>query len=495
MMVMRRIGAIVGCVVLLLAAANGTALAAKKKGRPKPAATFTINGGGFGHGIGMSQYGALGFALHGFDYRQILGHYFEGTSVGTLNPEPTVTVLLRDGALTFTGANAANGKPLKPSKHFGVLALASGKLQLISAGIRSKPFSAPLRITGSGPIDVIGLGSYRGSLVLRPDGSGGVETVNAVGLEQYVDGVIAAEMPSSWPAQALEAQAVAARSYAVTDSAVSRDYMVYDDTRSQMYGGVSAETPATDAAAAATAGQVVQYAGLPVVTYFFSSSGGYTESIQNVWLGNSPEAWLKGVPDPYDNSGGNPYYRWRDSMSLAGASSKLRGLFKGKLLGVKVLQTGVSPRVVSARVVGTSGSSNVTGPQLQQLFGTDSTYMTFSTVTASGSTGTGSGTASPSYGLTATTPAAQQTTTTASSASKSGGGGLQLDRRAATVSGRVFPVRSGAFVLVARRVAGRLVTVAAARPSPDGRYSLAVPGPGRYQVLYAGQLGPSVTAG
>ena len=100
-------------------------------------------------------------------------------------------------------------------------------------------------------------------------------------------------MPSSWAAAALEAQAVAARTYAITTTVDGNGYDLYSDTRSQMYGGVSAETPSTDAAVAATSGQVVTYDGKPVVTYFFASSGGHTESIQNVWAGATPEPWLR----------------------------------------------------------------------------------------------------------------------------------------------------------------------------------------------------------
>ena len=91
-------------------------------------------------------------------------------------------------------------------------------------------------------------------------------TVDAVGLDDYVRGVIAAEMPSSWSPEALKTQAVAARTYAITTNVGGGFYDLYPDTRSQMYRGVSAETPATDAAVAATAGQVVTYNGTPAVT-------------------------------------------------------------------------------------------------------------------------------------------------------------------------------------------------------------------------------------
>src|SRR4029453_7120150 len=94
-------------------------------------------------------------------------------------------------------------------------------------------------------------------------------------------GVVARESPSSWPLEALKAQAVTARTYAITTSKAGTGFDQYADTRSQVYGGVAAESIATNAAVAATGGQVVTYDGAPVVTYFFSTSGGRTENVEN----------------------------------------------------------------------------------------------------------------------------------------------------------------------------------------------------------------------
>ena len=164
-------------------------------------------------------------------------------------------------------------------------------------------------------------------------------TVNVVGLDDYVQGVIAAEMPSTWSAEALKAQAVAARTYAITTDVAGGFYNLYPDTRSQMYRGVGAETPATDAAVAATSGQIVTYKGAPAVTYFFASSGGYTENVEDAWPGATPDPWLRGVPDPYDGAGGDPYHHWTRQMSLAAATKDLGRLVKGRLVGIKVTKT------------------------------------------------------------------------------------------------------------------------------------------------------------
>ena len=238
-------------------------------------------------------------------------------------------------------------------------------------------FSAPLTATGPGSLSLAGLGTYRGALEFRPNGSGRVYTVNVVGLDDYVQGVIAAEMPSTWSAEALKAQAVAARTYAITTDVAGGFYNLYPDTRSQMYRGVGAETAATNAAVAATSGQIVTYNGAPAVTYFFASSGGYTENVEDAWAGATPDPWLRGVPDPYDGAGGDPYHHWTRQMSLAAATKDLGKLVKGSLVGIKVTKTGASPRIMTANVIGTRGTTSVTGSQLEGAFGLLSTWATF----------------------------------------------------------------------------------------------------------------------
>ncbi|HZU59775.1 MAG TPA: SpoIID/LytB domain-containing protein, partial [Solirubrobacteraceae bacterium] len=281
----------------------------------RAASELYITGGGDGHGIGMSQYGAYGYALHGWTYRQILAHYYQGTAIGSTDPSQIIRALIAVGNPSFSGASSAAGvnghtTQLSSSQNYSVRNATKGQLNIYSqSGALVATFNPPLSVSGSGPVYSAWHGWYRGTLEFRPSGAS-VQTVNAVDLEDYLRGVVAAEMPASWSTQALEAQAVAARTYAITTSVNGNGYTVYSDSRSQVYRGVSAETSSTDAAVAATRGQIVIYQGSPAVTYFFASSGGHTEDIQNVWLGSTPEPWLQGVSDPYDDSGGNPYFRW-----------------------------------------------------------------------------------------------------------------------------------------------------------------------------------------
>lgn len=399
-------------------------LVAAPAGAATSRAGLYITGAGDGHGVGMSQYGAAGYALHGAGYQQILRDYYTGTTIGRVSAQTTVTVLLAtDGTPVISGASAIRGSAveLSPTVRYRVLPAGRGRLRMLAGRRIVGTFAAPVQVSGPAPLTLIGQGSYRGAFVFRPSrAGGGVMTVNAVPIDQYVRGVVAAEMPSGWPEQALEAQAVAARTYALTSPPVSPEYDLYDNTRSQVYGGVAAETPRTNRAVAATSGQVVEYGGRPVVTFFFASSGGQTESVQNVF-DSPPRPWLVSRPDPYDDSYGNRHHRWSMRLSLGAATARLGGLVHGALRGIQVLVRGVSPRIVLARVVGTRGSATVPGLQLAKDLGAPSAWMSIRTVTAHGV-------------FTSTTPAASTTTTTptgtetGTTTSPSGGGGLSAPR-------------------------------------------------------------------
>ncbi len=133
-----------------------------------------------------------------------------------------------------------------------------------------------------------------------------VQVIDTVGLESYLKGVVPAEMPSAWPPEALKAQAVAARSYALANVTTGRAFDLYGDTRSQVFGGVKVENAATSAAVDATKGQVVLYKGKVANTLFFSTSGGRTASALESTGLDVP--YLVPVADPYDT--GSPYHDW-----------------------------------------------------------------------------------------------------------------------------------------------------------------------------------------
>jgi stage II sporulation protein D len=462
------------------ASASSASSASSAARLPNAAATLYISGGGYGHGIGMSQYGAYGYALHGWDYRSILAHYYTGTAIGTTDPSQVVRVLLSSGPAAFAGATRVGNKQLNPSVTYDVRPLATGQLSLINqfTGKKVGKFAAPLTATGPGPLSVAGLGAYRGSLEFSPNGSGGVYTVDAVGLDDYVRGVIGAEMPSSWAPEALKTQAVAARTYAITTDVAGSFYNLYPDTRSQMYRGVAAETPATDAAVAATAGQIVTYNGAPAVTYFFASSGGHTENVEDAWPGAAPLPWLRGVADLYDGAGGDPYHRWRRALSLSAASARLGLLVNGKLVGIRVTQRGASPRIMSATVIGTAGTTTVTGSQVQSAFGLPSTWASFTTIS------TVAGRVPTPGGVHAATDLAVIT---------------QLKRAFAlagetipVLRGSVVPAGNGATVMIEVRAGNGWRKSSTVRLGKRGGYAVRVPRAGTYRAVYRGLDGPSV---
>jgi stage II sporulation protein D len=454
---------------------------------PAQAATnFTIKGAGYGHGVGMSQFGALGYAQHGAGYRDILGHYYAGTAIGSAASGTIVRVLLASPKVaSFTGATKAGDRALRPDQVYRVVSTLDGRLELRSSkNHRLARFDAPLTVTGTGsPLTLRGTqtngvrdGAYRGWFEFRPSAVGNVLAINAIGLEQYLAGVVAAESPSNWPAAALEAQAVAARTYALTTSAgASQGFTQYADTRSQMYRGVASETASTNAAVNATAGQVVTYGGKPVVTYFFSTSGGRTENVEESVLGTTPRPWLRSVVDPYDNV--SPYHRWQVGMTMKQVAKKLgTSLVKGRFQGIVVVERGASPRVRQADVVGSKGRVRTTGAVLRRKLGLRDTWAYFKAITAHKENPE---TTAPSDTTGGTPPAAR------AAAADAGG----------VLAGRVMPYRRGAEVQVQRRVGHAWREAAVTLVGRGGIYRTTVPGPGVYRVVSGGVLGPAVRVG
>jgi stage II sporulation protein D len=340
------------------------------------ATRWVVPGHGNGHGIGLSQYGAYGLAQNGYDYRQILAHYYTGTDIGSSTGR-TIRVLLGDGrgSVKFDGATKIGNTAVDPAKAY-TATRSGGKVKVAGVGT----FGALARVRGDTvrwlgtSMNGITNGYWRSYLELRPSSAGGLTVVNALGIDNYVRGVVAGEMPSNWLPEALKAQAIAARSYALTTNRGGPVFDQYPDTRSQVYRGVTGETASSNAAVSDTAGQVVTYNGNVVATFFFSTSGGRTENVENVFLGGSPQPWLKSVEDPYDEI--SPRHTWKFVFTTAQMKSRLSGLVKGKFRGISIVQRGVSPRVVYADVVGSSGRVRVTGPTLRTRLGLYDTWFT-----------------------------------------------------------------------------------------------------------------------
>lgn len=346
------------------------------------ASRFSVRGAGYGHGVGMSQYGAYGYALHGARHRSILAHYYAHTVLGAADPETPVRVLIGGGPSALFGrATRVGGRRVRPSARYRVRRAGDGLSVSTEDGRLVGRFGST--VVARGPAHVAyGGRRYRGALVFRAV-NGGVQVVNRVALDAYVRGVVAGEMPAYWAREALRAQAVAARTYALATRVAGDGFDLYKDTRSQVYAGVVGETPRTDAAVAATRGEVVTYRGRAVVTYFSASSGGRTENVEDSVLGGPAEPWLRSVPDPYDAAGGNPYHRWGPyRLTRRAAARRLGGIVRGTLLGIRVLARGRSPRVLRAAVLGTRGRTIVSGRTLKARLGLRDTWVYFSSIPA-----------------------------------------------------------------------------------------------------------------
>lgn len=359
--------ALAAALALCLLAAPAGAGAAKR---------WVIKGAGFGHGIGLSQYGAYGFAKKGSGYRAIVKHYYSGTEVGE-RASGNVRVLLRpyQSRVKISGASAACGAKLSEKKAYTARRSGSKVVLRNKKGSRVAGCKV-LAATGGASVNLIGKGAYRGAIVVRPSSvPGTVNAINSLDMEQYLRGVIARESPSSWPLDALKAQALAARSYAAFGGVGGDGFDFYDDTRSQVYGGVRAETGRTNKAVAQTTDEVVLHKGKVAQTFFFSTSGGHTENNEFSFIGGTPQAYLRGVSDPYDDA--SPYHRWTRKLSLGQMQAELGGLVRGKLRRIVVTKRGASPRIVRAKLVGSGGTTTASGPTLRAYLGLPDTWATF----------------------------------------------------------------------------------------------------------------------
>ncbi len=342
--------------------------------------SWVVHGHGFGHGVGLSAYGAYGYALHGKGYKFILGHYYPGTSLGQISGPNVVRVLLTStsGDVNFSEATSACKTKLEPTRTYEAHRLGNTVVLRSSAGKPLAKCGAILRAAGSaGIINIAGVGRYRGALETVVNASGELNVVNALSVDNYVKGVIPNESPPSWPMAELKTQAVISRSFALTGGREGEGFDLYSDTRSQVYKGLESEYTTSNEAEEQTAGQVLMYEGNIAETLFSACSGGKTESNQNVFGAAVP--YLVGVPDPYD--GLCPLHEWTLKFSGPEISEKLAGLLDGKLMKVVITKTGYSPRIIEAKLYGTGGVTSVTGEQLEIALGGYSTWMTFEKVT------------------------------------------------------------------------------------------------------------------
>ena len=328
---------------------------------------FVFSGAGYGHGIGLSQYGSKAYAERGESAGWIVEHYFPGTMLEkpaakpikvNLDPAanynkgrpsaynggftstrwkvragwPGMDIVLRSSTRTVTLPDSAGPYSFEASstkvavsdkdKHRVSGSPFAGIVSLVMTGTVSP---ALLQVVGrSGPFMTKSVTPstdvrYRGSLLIRSNGAK-LKLLDELPMDSYLYGVVPRESPASWHIEALKAQAIVARSYAYVGAGE-----LYCDTKSQMYNGYSHGTRGTESskmhedsrsntAVSDTAGTCATYEGNVVRTYFCSSSGGYTANVVDIW-GGTDIPYLRGVPDPYGES---PYDPWTSPVALDG---------------------------------------------------------------------------------------------------------------------------------------------------------------------------------
>ena len=362
-----------------------------------PSSALVVTGQGNGHGRGMSQWGAVNAAIGGANYKTILRFYYPHTSFSTMTTRIRVKI----------SADTDDNTTVKAMKGLSVRDLGNGKTYRLRTTTtprawRLKNVSGKTRVyyrTGTwhlyrtgGRVALKGAGEFRsttGPLTLKLSSGNhryrgalrfiGSDTVNVLGLEKYLRGVVPAEMPPSWRPEALRAQAVAARTYALNKraSAAHNAYQICDTTLCQVYKGYDAEDSRTTAAVAVTAGQYLLYGGKPALTEYSASSGG--------WTASGGVAYLPAQQDKYSVADNDPWVPWADpedeavtinTARLARAHPEI-----GSLVRLRISErTGIGDwggRVLMITLDGSKSDLQVDIGEFQRIYGLHSTFFKF----------------------------------------------------------------------------------------------------------------------
>lgn len=346
--------------------------------------SVTLEGRGYGHGAGLSQYGAQGRASElGQSYRQILAFYYPGTRLGRVGGKLRIQLsvdttddvvvlhraglrlrrvtdgrtwrLARSGAKRWRVTAAPGGRSrlaVKVKRRWRAVRTVRGEVEFVARG-------GALRL-----VTPSGVRPYQGALRSAVVG-GRRDTVNVVAVEAYLRGVVPREVPALWHPQAVRAQAVAARTYALFERA-SRPRAAYhlcDTAACQVYGGLGDAHPATDRAIGATRGQTVMWEGKPAFTQFSASNGG--------WSTDGSYPYLRAQADP-----GDGYGVWRHNLSAAAIQRAYPGI--GSFQGIDVVARDGNGawggRATSVRIRGSGRSTTVSGDTFRVVFGLRSTW-------------------------------------------------------------------------------------------------------------------------
>lgn len=395
---------VVRCIRLGLAAAIAAAALLSAPAASAATPVLTLYGRGWGHAVGMAQWGARGLAEKQWIHSRILSLFYRGTALQRSAPVKGLRVGLlqerdyidlqgngrfeiydRNGRLRVAGSS---GQTWRVRPNGGQLLVFSPDNVLVFASpppvtVRYENFGTLLRLPQTGR-------DYKhGRIDLDINGSTGkTRAILLIPLEQYLYGL--GEMPSSWPNEALKAQAVAARTYAVEkvlrlgQNRSVCNCALYSSVADQVYVGASQEVPRWVSAVDHTRDQLLMYQGKPIQAYYSSSDGGITENNEYVF-GGSPLPYLRGACDPGDYvSGRNPHANWAVTMDGNQMGQRLAagGYRVGTVQRIEVLPPlGVSGRVRAVidashggwRVTGSTSTARISGDRVRSLLGLKST--------------------------------------------------------------------------------------------------------------------------
>ncbi len=357
-------------------------------------AWITITGHGYGHGHGMSQYGAEGAARRGLSAQQIINFYYPGTRAArlsayvhvhiTADDDNDTVVLPRAGLkVRVVGTDDAWTLPANGASRWRLGVGPAGASQVSYWNASGWHLWRVLRNNGAftalgKPVTLVtprGHVAYRGALrSLRPEpGSRSRDTVNVLPMDDYLKGVVPLEMPASWSPAAVQAQSIAARTYAAYGRAhpLTDTYQICDTTSCQVYGGYSSEHPDSNAAIAATAGKIQTYGGDPAFTQFSSSSGGWTAA------GSVP--YLVAKQDPYDGWSGNPMHTW--SVRVDDRAIERRWPRIGNLRAIRVTARDGhgdwGGRIITMVLDGGRADARISGVTFRSVMGLRSEWLRF----------------------------------------------------------------------------------------------------------------------
>ncbi|WP_127129380.1 SpoIID/LytB domain-containing protein [Georgenia sp. SYP-B2076] len=391
-----------------------TAQAAETVYTPPASGAWEVRGHGYGHGIGMSQWGARGAAQQGRSAGEILDFYYPGTTTNNIgNPQIRVqlSAFRSTAAATFwSPTGSANGVAVdgggarvEGPGAFTVRLDAQGFVVDRTTAGGTETTRLPGNDMWVRTVDGVvaapaGAGEgvwYRGAIRLVRTGETTYDVVNLLSMQEYLYGVVPREMPSGFDAAALQAQAVAARSYALSVSRPNASYDLCDTTACQVYGGRAAVTPAgkvtfnreagsTNAAVDATGGQVRWYQGAVAFTQFSSSNGGHSRA------GNKP--YLVARPDPWSGAARNDtVHSWTAQLSVGAVQAKCPagGTLQRLVLTSRDGRGDLGGRITGARVECTNGST-IVNTESALRFGLKSSWWV-PTAAAAAPTGAGNG--------------------------------------------------------------------------------------------------------